>query len=264
MKTSNNKNTITFKTFAGLFALALFLGCGKPSEEKSTQTNAPAAQAAAPAAVPAVAPTPAVAPAAAVEAAPAAETTKLAPGMVRYEALPTGSYSKIEGDSTLHEWKMESKILGGSIEADEKFPESALADAKAAKPVVYSFMPVKSFKSGTKKMDDVMQDSMNATAHPKIEYRLIELKPKSPAGTTGATQFEAIGSLTISGVTITNTMPVTIEKKDGKLKVNGSTPLKLSDFNVTIKLTGIASLMNLKVKDDLKISFEWALAPKAN
>lgn len=258
MKTSNQRTTITLKTFASLFALALFLGCGKPTEEKSPQTNAPVTPVAA---VPAAAP--AAAPVVAVEATPAAEAPKLAPGMLRYEALPTGSFSRIEGDSTLHEWKMEGKILGGYIEADEKFPESALTDAKAAKPVVYSFMPVKSFKSGTKKMDEVMQDSMNATTHPKIEYKLIELKPKSAAGTTGATQFEAIGALTISGVTMTNTMPVTIEKKDGKLKVNGTTPLKLSDFNVTIKLTGIASLMNLKVKDDLKITVEWLLAPKA-
>ena len=261
MKTSKHTVEVPFKTFAGLLALALFLGCSKTENTQTTETAppaAPATQAATPAAPPAAA----VAPAPAETPAPAAAASPLAAGMVRYEAATTGSSSKMEGDSTLHKWKMENKIIGGFIEADANFPESALTDAKAARPNVSAFMPVRSYKSGTKKMDDIMQDSMNATTLPKIEYSLIELKPTSPAGTTGAIQFEATGALTIAGVTRTNSMPVTIEKKDGKLKINGTTPIKMSDYSVKPKLTGPAAL--LTVDDNLKITFEWMLDPKAN
>ena len=258
---------VSFNTLASLLTLALFLGCSKTENAQTTETAAPAdpvAQPPTPAAAPAPTPAAAPAPLPAVAPAPAAPAaaSPLAAGMVRYEAAITGSSSKMEGDSTLHKWKMESKIIGGFIEADANFPESTLTDPKTARPNVSAFMPVRSYKSGNKKMDDIMQDSMNAATLPKIEYSLIELKPTSPAGTAGAIQFEATGALTISGVTRTNTMPVTIEKKDGKLKINGTTPVKMSDYKVKPKLTGPAAL--LTVDDNLKITFEWMLAPKAN
>lgn len=260
MKTSKHRIELPFKTLASLLSLALFLGCSKTENAQTTETATPAPPATQ-VATPAAPPADAVAPAPAGTPAPAA-ASPLAAGMVRYEAATTGSSSKMEGDSTLHKWKMESKILGGFIEADANFPESALTDTKAARPSVSAFMPVRSYKSGNKKMDDIMQDSMNATTLPKIEYSLIELKPTSPAGTTGAIQFEATGALTIYGVTRTNTMPVVIEKKDGKLKINGTTPVKMSDYSVKPKLTGPAAL--LTVDDNLKITFEWMLVPKAN
>jgi hypothetical protein len=197
----------------------------------------------------------------ATTAAPAAEAPKLPAGWVRYEAVATGNNLRMDGDSTLHKWKMETKIVGGYFEADEKFPESAVSDPAAAKANAYSFTPVKSYRSHAKKMDEIMQDSMNATQHPKIEYKLLGLKLKSPASTTGPVQFDATGALTISGVTLTNTMTVTIEKVDGKLKITGSTPIKMSDYKVKPKLTGPASLMT--VEDNLVITFEWHLAPKA-
>ena len=68
-----------------------------------------------------------------------------------------------------------------------------------------------------------------------------------------------MGALTIVGVTRTNTMPVTIEKTDGKLKVIGSTPIKCTDHGLKpFSFLGLATC-----GDDLKISFEWSLAPKA-
>jgi polyisoprenoid-binding protein YceI len=107
-------------------------------------------------------------------------------------------------------------------------------------------------------MDAKMQEHMEITKYPNVEYNLIELKPKSPAGTKGAIQFDAVGTLTIYGKTLTNTMPVTIEKKDGKLTVTGSTPVKMSEYGIP-KLTAFG----LTVGDELKISFCWITAPKA-
>ena len=179
---------------------------------------------------------------------------------VRYDAQPLGNKAKIEGTSTLHAWSMESTIIGGFIEADEKFPESALTDPKAAKPKVEAFMPVRQFKSYATKMDETMQKTMNEPTHKRIEYRLIELKPK--AGATNAT-FDATGALTVAGVTKTNTFPVTIEKKDGRLTVKGSTSMKMTDFGVQPPAPTILGIPTIKTGDEIKISFEWTTAPKA-
>jgi polyisoprenoid-binding protein YceI len=179
---------------------------------------------------------------------------------VRYEAQSTGSKVSMEGTSTLHDWTMDTVMVGGYLEADAKFPESALTDPKAAKPVLSVFMPVRSFKSGKASMDSRMQKEMNEPQFKRIEYKLIELKPKSAAGTTGALQFDAVGALTIVGKTLTNTMPVTIEKlADGKLKVVGSSELKMTDYGIKPPTT----LGLFSTGDELKLKFEWLAAPKA-
>jgi polyisoprenoid-binding protein YceI len=189
-----------------------------------------------------------------------AQATATAPaaGIVRYESVPKASHCVVEGTSTLHDWKMETELLSGSIETDAGFPESALANPAAARPVVRLRVPMRTLKSDKASMDNTMQDHMEVTKYPNVEYRLIELKPKSPAGTKGAIQFDAVGTLTIYGKTLTNTMPVTIEKKDDKLTVTGSTPVKMSDYGIP-KLTAFG----LTVGDELKINFSWVAAPKA-
>jgi hypothetical protein len=99
---------------------------------------------------------------------------------------------------------------------------------------------------------------------PLIEYRLIELKPKSAAGAAGPAQFDALGALTVSGTTVTNTIPVTIERVDKtKLKIIGSTPLKMTDFDVVPPAPRILGMPMIKTGDDIKISFEWLTEQKA-
>ncbi len=192
------------------------------------------------------------APAAATAAAPATAT-------ITYTAQPTGSKMRIEGTAGPKNWAMESGFVSGSVEADPKFPESALTDPKAARPAVQMFTPVKSYKSpNSKTMDSSMYEYLKEPEFKKIEYRLIELKPKSAPGDTGPLKFDAVGALTIVGTTVTNTIPVTIEKTGGKLKIVGNIPLKCTDF----KLQPFSFLL-FSCGDDLKISFEWLLAAKA-
>ncbi|HEX5223203.1 MAG TPA: YceI family protein [Verrucomicrobiae bacterium] len=184
---------------------------------------------------------------------------------VRYEAQPTGSKMRIDGTAEVakidKEWHMDSVLIGGYMEADAKFPESALTDANAAKPVVDVFMPVSSFKSGTASMDKRMQKEMKEAQYKRITYKLIGLKPTSPAGSTGALKFDATGALTVAGKTLTNTMPVTIEKlSDGKLKVKGSTAVKMSDYGIPPP----SSFGLFTSGDEVKLTFEWLAAPKAD
>lgn len=178
---------------------------------------------------------------------------------VRYDTVPRVGQCKVEGTSTLHDWWMSTSVIAGVIEADADFPESALANPPTKAVIRKLRIPLRTLKTEDKPaMDNKMQEHMELTKNPNVEYNLIELKPKSPAGTKGAIQFDAVGALTIYGKTLTNTMPVTIEKKAVQLIVHGSTPIKMSDFGIP-KLTAFG----LTVGDELKISFNWVTAPKA-
>lgn len=233
--------------------LTLLVGCGSGKEsggEPKPPVSTPPAAEATTTPPPAATPAPAAAPVA--EATPAAA---LPAGMVRYDALPSGSKMTINGDANIHSWKMESAVLGGFMEVDAKFPEALPAESKAKAEF---FTPVRSFKSGNKTMDGKMQDTMKEAQFKKIEYKLIELKPK--AGAAG--QFEATGALTISGQTRTNTMTVTAEKVEGaNLKISGSYAMKMTEYGVKPPELTIAGV-GLKTYDDVTNVFEWLLAPK--
>jgi polyisoprenoid-binding protein YceI len=174
---------------------------------------------------------------------------------VRFDAQ-SGSKVKIEGTSSIHDWDMNGNIIGGYLEADAKFPEAGTDKATASVVI-----PVRTLKSYAKTMDDVMQEAMTIATFPRIEYKLVSLKPKSNAG--AKFEFDAVGALTVKGKTVTNTMPVTIEKLDGgKLKITGTTPLKMTDFGVPPPCPALAGGL-IKTGDDIKVSIEWLVAPKA-
>ena len=183
----------------------------------------------------------------AILAASAAET-------VRYEAQPGGSKMKIDGTSTIHDWTVECGVIGGFMEFDATFPDNT-AVPSAVKPRVEVTIPVRQLKSGKKSMDVVMLDAMKQEKFPKIEYKMIELKPK--AGAAG--QFDATGALTVAGVTKTNSMAVTIQRADaGKLKVTGTTAIKMTDFGIKPPSPDVPGLSALiKTGDEVKLSFEW-------
>jgi polyisoprenoid-binding protein YceI len=76
-------------------------------------------------------------------------------------------------------------------------------------------------------------------------------------------QFEAVGALTISGTTKDHTMPVTIQKTDGKMKVTGKSILKMTDFGVKPPAPTILGMPTIKAGDEITITFEWLTAAKA-
>ena len=174
---------------------------------------------------------------------------------VRYEAQPTGSKVKMEGTSTIHDWTVESSTIDGFIEADGKLLEATLKDPKPIKPSVQVSIPVSTLKSYAEAMDAVMQDHLNMADYPRIEYRLIELKPTFAAGAAGPLKFDAVGALTVSGTTIE-----WLDK--ARVKIAGSTPLKKTDFDIQPPAPRILGMPLIKTGDDIKISFEWLLSQK--
>jgi polyisoprenoid-binding protein YceI len=178
---------------------------------------------------------------------------------VRYNSVPNGSKLRMDGTSTIHDWYAESAVVGGFLEADAGFPESAKGPVQ---PKVEVNIPVRQLKtSGGKRMDAVMQEHMKALEHKSIQYKVIELVPKGAAN-GGTVNFEAKGASTISGVTRTNSMPVTVAKVgDKQIKVTGTTPLKMTDFGIKPPAPDIG-LGLIKTGDDVKLKFEW-VAEKA-
>jgi polyisoprenoid-binding protein YceI len=187
-------------------------------------------------------------------------------GTIRYDTQPGGCKMKIEGTSSIHDWKMESPVIGGFIEADAGFPESALKGGAAAKPKVEIKIPVRSLKSGNARMDEVYQEHMEEAKFKTMEYKITELKAKGSAPKDGKCEFDAVGTLTIHGTAKELTMPVTIEKaevekagkKSPELKIVGSAPLKISDYGVKPPSPEIPGMGKITTGDDIKVSFEWS------
>jgi polyisoprenoid-binding protein YceI len=230
-----------------LAASCLLFGCSKPRGPEITMadvelTNAPAA---------------------------------VATSMVRFEARP-GSKMAIEGTANMihPRWFVESTIIGGFVEAGANFPAAPGQSVTAGKVVAKAeaFIPVRSLKSVedgkpySDRMDDIMYEKFLATDDPKarITFRLTELVLKEPAqGPEAPHLLEAKGDLTVAGVTKPIQMPVRVlPMPDKKLKVSGSTAVKMTDYKIEPPAPAVLGGM-LKTGDDVKLSFEWFVAQKS-
>ena len=180
---------------------------------------------------------------------------------VKYQAQPGGKL-KMDGTSTLHDWTVESSLIGGTLEWDAAF-EAAPKPGKVPGARVESTLLVRSLKSGKSAMDAVMQDAMKAEANPKISYKLTELTLKAAAKSPAdAMQFDSQGEITVSGVTKPLVMPVTMTRDGDKLKITGKTTLKMTDHGIKPPAPAVG-LGLIKTGDEVKISFEWVTKKSA-
>ncbi|HZO83700.1 MAG TPA: YceI family protein [Verrucomicrobiae bacterium] len=178
--------------------------------------------------------------------------------MTKYEAKP-GSKVTLDGTSSMHNWTVESAIIGGSMELgfDPANPKPGKMPAK-----VTATIPVRSLKSkgklDPKRMEEVMQETMKMPVAPRIEYQLTELvlkeAPKTPADPL---QFDSKGQLSMAGVTNEISMPIAMERLEGnKLKTKGAMTLKMTSFGMKPPAPKLLLGM-LSTGDDVKVSFEW-------
>lgn len=181
--------------------------------------------------------------------------------LTRYEAQ-FGSKVSIDGTSTVHDWTVEGQIIGGYLELDPAFsldPAKPAAPGKVNAKVTVT-IPVRSLKSGKTSMDAVMQEAMKMPQFSKIEYVLTELVLRDPPKTGEPMRFNSNGELTVSGVKKTIGMPVGIESMgEGKLKVTGTVPLKMTAFGIKPPAPKLA-LGLITTGDDVKITFTWIIA----
>jgi len=86
---------------------------------------------------------------------------------------------------------------------------------------------------------------------------------KEPAKSKDAPYvFEAKGDLAVGGVTNSITMPVNVVPLgEKKLKISGTTTLKMTDFKIEPPAPKIALGM-IKTGDEVKIIFDWMVAQR--
>jgi polyisoprenoid-binding protein YceI len=187
-----------------------------------------------------------------------------AQNLTTFKAQPGGNKVTVVGTSTTagvasHDWVVESSLIAGSMELDSVLatdPTKAAAGKVNAR--VQVSVPSRQLKSGKTLMDNVMHEALKAQQFPRIEYRLTELTLKAaPKTPDEPMQFDSKGELVVAGVTNQVAFPVTITRADGdKLKVSGSTAVKMSDYKVAPRPPKLAMGL-VKTGDDIKITFDW-------
>jgi len=195
-------------------------------------------------------------------------------------AARSGSKMRIEGTSNVHDWQVEGSIIGGFMEVGPGFPaepgQTAVPGKIEAK--AEAFISARSLRSIEKDgrpysdaMDGIMYEKLKASEdpatkkvpYPRIEYRLSELVLKeSPKAKEGSYVFDTKGDLMVAGVSKTISMVVNVTPMaDKKVKISGNTTIKMTDFKIDPPAPKIA-LGLIKTGDDVKLIFEWMLAPR--
>jgi len=184
---------------------------------------------------------------------------RAAENWVRYVSQPGASLVKVEGTSTLHDWSVETKLLGGFIELDPAFNLEKPVPGKVNARVAV-LIPVRQLKSDKTAMDTVMYESMKEKDNRRIDYRLTEMTLKeAPKAADAPFLFDTTGELVVAGVTNKIQMAVTMVRVGAdKLKFNGSIPVKMTSFGIQPPTKfGVFS-----TGDDVKLTFEWLTARK--
>lgn len=159
-------------------------------------------------------------------------------------APATGSMIRVEGTSTLHEWKMEGAAINGQIDSTRPFAAVTI--------------PVATIKSSHTKMDKLMAEALKAKDHPEIRYELTEAS-QTPNGNSFV--MKTRGKLTIAGVTREIVMDVQGTKNaDGRYTLTGQAPVKMTTFGIK---PPVAMMGTIKTGDDVKVTFRW-IVEKAN
>jgi len=194
--------------------------------------------------------------------------------VIELRSTPKGNKVRIEGTSTIHDWRVESTIIGGNAEVGPGFP---LKPGAAVQPGPVSvkvnvFIPVRQLKSIEKdgkpystSMDNIMYEKLLEADHKRITYTLTELTLKeAPKAPELPYQFEAKGELCVAGVTNKITMPVTVTIPEADtVKFAGSVTVKMTDFKVDPPAPSLA-LGLIKTGDEVKLFFEWVAVRKVD
>ena len=203
---------------------------------------------------------------------------------VRLTARP-GSKVVILGTSSIHDWEVVGRIIGGSIEIEKSFlTDKTLQSVKSLQskkvnPKVRVIIPVRSLKSGKQKMDGIMREAMrakntlqaNKSFFGAMEYRNQDarianqpmvIKGKVPP-TGSPVKFDVTGKLTVAGVTKPIQMEVTMERLGGnKFKFKGEKKMKMTDFDIIPPSPKIPGLQVIHTGNEVTVKFEWIVGAR--
>ena len=173
----------------------------------------------------------------------------------RYTAKFGLSQLTIHGNSSVHKWKVETKLIGGFLNVDG----AALGKTGPSGATGTVIVPVRQLKSGKKRMDEVMHAAMNEPKHKLIKFTISSLEVNSVKD--GVSTCTGKGSIEINGIKKPLTFDVSIASKGNQLTVTGSTPIKMTDFGITPPSPKLPT-GNITTDPEVKISFDWVVAKK--
>ena len=188
-----------------------------------------------------------------------------ADGWTRYNSQPgTANLVEIEGTSTVHDWHVQSRIVGGYMEVGPGFPTSVDA-AKPGKVEAKAevFLPVRAFKSMkdgqpySNAMDGIMYEKLLEPTNKMIKYSLTEMTVTEAGKAGGNLKCETKGNLIVAGVTKEIAMPVEVKMEENKMTFVGHVSVKMSDFKIEPPAPALAGGL-IKTGDDVKLSITWS------
>ena len=193
-------------------------------------------------------------------------SASLAQGEPITYSAKTGSLLKISGTSSVHDWEVKTRLIGGKMIWDTSFPldpSRAKLPKLTAPPQVSVIIPVRNIESGKQRMNEVMHGAMKAQKHKFARYNLTEIKVTDNKRKAGdPILFETKGTLNVNGKSVPVSMQVSIAKgKEGKLKVSGKTKLRMSQFGISPPAPKIA-LGLITTGDEVSVEFDWFVALK--
>lgn len=183
----------------------------------------------------------------------------------RFIARP-GCSLKISGDSAIHQWSVESRIVGGYLEipgqamtAPDVGKDDGLVDAEAVLSV-----PVRALKSGKDALDRGLQEALRADEHPMLKFTLNELRRLgSSEDEAAAAWFQAKGVLMAAGVEIEKEAEVEIQAfGDHELQVTTQFNLKMSEFGIDPTKLPAPTNVPIDVDDQVAIELLWLVATR--
>jgi hypothetical protein len=190
------------------------------------------------------------------------------------KTVPGAGRIRIEGTANrIHPvWWVQGTVIAGMLEVGPGFPTEPgqiVAPGQITAQATNVFIRVRSLKSieadgkpYSGRMDEIMYGYLKEEQYPVIRYRLSGLAlAEVPVSTGDPYSFDSAGELTIAGITRKVSFPVSILPLGGnKLKLSGSTVLKMSDYKVGPVEKNILGI-SLKTGDEVKLSFEWVVRP---
>lgn len=152
----------------------------------------------------------------------------------------------VTGTSTLHDWEEVAEQKSGTIALDLT---GELPSIKSLKFVVEA----ESLKSGHDGMDKNTYKALNTKSHKEIVFQMGQVKSITPVVSTGNKyKVVATGNLTISGKTNKVDLPFNLTVSEGKVVLEGKTPLKMTDYGIEPPK---ALLGTIKTGDDIEVHY---------
>jgi len=105
---------------------------------------------------------------------------------------------------------------------------------------------------------------MKSEQYPKIVFHVRDLELKeAPKSKDAPYLFESKGDLMVAGSTNKVSFPVNVlPMPDKRIKISGSTKLKMTDYKIEPPSPKIPGLSMIKTADEVSLSFDWMVAPR--